>query len=163
MSTPEPHVLTEACSMCPETLVAFTDTELTEQLSLHIARHHNGTPAAAATPARPTLTDAVRTLAETWSDVACYEVEVFGGLQYLEALSIAHVLHAGGYSSLAGEIIYRWARNDPEWDDRNDPQFVTEVNSWIALIEPGILDRESSASCQHYIDTGLYLIEGESL
>ena len=24
MSTPEPRALTEACSMCPETLVAFT-------------------------------------------------------------------------------------------------------------------------------------------
>ena len=163
MSTPEPRALTEACSMCPETLVAFTDTELTEQLSLHVARHHNGATAAVATPERPTMTDAVRILAETWSVVARCDVGVFGGLQYVDALSIAQVLHAGGYSSLAGEIIYRWARNDTDWDDRNDPQFVTEVNRWIALIEPGILDRESSAFCQHYIDTGLYLTEGETL
>lgn len=113
-------------------------------------------------PERPTMTDAVRILAETWSVVARCDVEVFGGLQYVEALSIAQVLHTGGHSSLAGEIIYRWARNDTECDDRNDPQFVTEVNRWIALIEPGILDRHSSASCQHYIDTGLYLIEGET-
>ena len=46
MSTPEPRALTEACSMCPETLVAFTDTELTEQLS-------STSPATTTAPPRP--------------------------------------------------------------------------------------------------------------
>lgn len=161
MSTPEPHVLTEACSMCPETLVAFTDTELTEQLSLHIARHHNGTPAAAATPARPTLADAARELTDVFSDLLRFQPgDIIRVLTYSEAEAIANVIYAAGHPNTAALVIYHWARNDPDWDEDNDR--TETIRSWISLINDGTLDTSSSASCQHYIDTGLYLTSGET-